>query len=361
VRRSKTLLAAVAAPLALAAPAAAHDVAGGHGAGGYTVQANEVTRGPVPYATQNAFLPASIKVHVGDTVTWTTTHGHTVTFLGKLKPQQLPFVMPDPPGRPTRASRRGRSAVPLQRHAEVHLQRQIFGPIGSDVVRDRSGCTTGSCSARDRRSPAGRRTASPSRASTSTSACSTRHGRRRPRRPEGCEDPVARRCARRGEADRAAKLARARKLDKVKPPANTILAGVGDTTTLIAFKPSVLTVKAGTTVRIVSGSSTEFHNVVLGPVEYLKTFFRETALFPEGPGSPNQVSPVDVYGSDPERPQIHTGTNHGNGFFVTPVVDKAKYTPLPSNSEVTFTTPGTYTYYCGVHFPDMKGTIVVTP
>ncbi len=70
---------------------------------------------------------------------------------------------------------------------------------------------------------------------------------------------------------------------------------------------------------------------------------------------------MQIYGTDPERPQVHTGTNHGNGFFVTPVIDRAKDSPIPSSSDVTFTVPGTYTYYCYIHFPDMKGTIVVTP
>ena len=29
--------------------------------------------------------------------------------------------------------------------------------------------------------------------------------------------------------------------------------------------------------------------------------------------------------------------------------------------DVTFTTPGTYKYFCWIHGPDMGGTIVVTP
>jgi plastocyanin len=28
---------------------------------------------------------------------------------------------------------------------------------------------------------------------------------------------------------------------------------------------------------------------------------------------------------------------------------------------VTFSTPGTYKYFCWIHGPDMSGTIVVTP
>ena len=361
MRRHLTLAAAaLAAPLIVAGPAAAHDAAAGHG---YTVQANEVTRGPLPYATQNAFLPAFVKVHVGDTVTWTTTHGHTVTFLGRTKPEQLPFVMPDPGGA-TYEGFTDAAGQPFHFNglAKWIFNPRVFSPIGSNVVRGPKALHNRPFFGEGPKKP-GKTSFRFTKPGLYRYVCLIHPGMDGAVRvvPKTAKVPSADAVRAQARKLEQRNWALAKKLDKVKPPANTILAGVGNTTTLIAFKPAVLTVKAGTTVRIVNGSSTEFHNVVLGPVEYLKTFFRETALFPEGPGSPNQVSPPDVHGSDPGQPQIHTGTNHGNGFFVTPVLDRVDYQPLPSSSEVTFTTPGTYTYYCGVHFPDMKGTIVVTP
>jgi plastocyanin len=77
-----------------------------------------------------------------------------------------------------------------------------------------------------------------------------------------------------------------------------------------------------------------------------------------GPGQPNQVTPVFVYGTDP-TPYNYDGTNHGNGFFVTPLRDGIPGA-LPNASRITFPQPGKYHYICFLHGPDMAGDIVVT-
>ena len=87
---------------------------------------------------------------------------------------------------------------------------------------------------------------------------------------------------------------------------------------MLAFYPKVLRVKAGTTVNFVVKSPSEVHNVAFGPKKYLQKFTKKTDLFPMGPNEPNQVTPVFVYGTDP-RPLTYDGSNHGNGFFVTPL------------------------------------------
>ena len=51
--------------------------------------------------------------------------------------------------------------------------------------------------------------------------------------------------------------------------------------------------------------------------------------------------------------------NHGNGFLATGLLDTDSKSPFPNKASITFTTPGTYVYYCNIHQPDMKGTIVV--
>jgi plastocyanin len=53
------------------------------------------------------------------------------------------------------------------------------------------------------------------------------------------------------------------------------------------------------------------------------------------------------------------GSNHGNGYFNTGVLDADDKSPFPSKDQVTFTKAGTYTYYCAVHGNDMSGEIVV--
>ena len=81
---------------------------------------------------------------------------------------------------------------------------------------------------------------------------------------------------------------------------------------------------------------------------------------PQGPGAPNQVSPFLLYGSEPKGGYSYDGTNHGNGFFATPVTIGPGRVPLPHSSSVTFTKPGKYTFFCWIHGPDMKGEVDVT-
>jgi hypothetical protein len=76
----------------------------------------------------------------------------------------------------------------------------------------------------------------------------------------------------------------------------------------------------------------------------------------EGPGG--SLNPFVVYPSDPVLPPL-TPTTHGNGYLATGLLDTDSKSPLPNKQTITFTTPGTYVYYCNIHQPDMKGTIVV--
>jgi plastocyanin len=67
------------------------------------------------------------------------------------------------------------------------------------------------------------------------------------------------------------------------------------------------------------------------------------------------------FGTDPKGVYTYDGTNHGNGFFATPLTAGSAKIPLPRASKVTFTKPGTYKFFCWIHGPDMSGTVVVTP
>ena len=136
--------------------------------------------------------------------------------------------------------------------------------------------------------------------------------------------------------------------------------GVGGQVTLLAFLPKVLRVKAGTTVNFPNKSPSEVHNLVFGPPKYVEKIQKQTDLFPQGPKGPNQVAPFLPFASDP-KPYTYAGkTMHGNGFFVTELTSGAPI-GLPRASRVTFSTPGTYKFFCWIHGPDMGGTVVVTP
>ena len=124
-------------------------------------------------------------------------------------------------------------------------------------------------------------------------------------------------------------------LASTKLPPNTVAQGVGGKTTLLAFLPKVLRVKAGTSVNFPNKSPSEVHNLVFGPPKYVEKVQKQTDLFPQGPTSPNQVAPFLPFASDP-KPYAYSGkTMHGNGFFVTELTAGAPI-GLPRASRVTF-------------------------
>lgn len=135
--------------------------------------------------------------------------------------------------------------------------------------------------------------------------------------------------------------------------------GPGGVTTILDFLPALTTVKEGTTVRFVNRAPSEPHNVGLGPLKYFEAFMKRTDLFPAGPGSKNQVTPVFVYGSDPPGTPYDGASHHGNGFFATPLADGLKG-GLPNAVSVTFAKAGKYHFICMLHGPDMAADIRVT-
>jgi plastocyanin len=153
----------------------------------------------------------------------------------------------------------------------------------------------------------------------------------------------------------AAKLAK--RLAAAQGPAgNVVQAGSDDKgVATIGFFPAAKTIKAGESVTFaMSKRSIEFHNVAFGPEDYIgeqiKTFF----------GEDGTLNPFVTYRSDrPGTPIAFDGANHGNGFVATGIIDANPASDFPAQETVTFTKAGTYTYYCVVHGPDMKGTITV--
>jgi plastocyanin len=136
-------------------------------------------------------------------------------------------------------------------------------------------------------------------------------------------------------------------------------------TSLLAFYPSALSVKTGTTVTFRSGSVNEPHNVGIGEVNYQFGLLSQIDLFPTGPTNPTQVNPNLIYGSDPPDAQgvraFAGAATHGNGYLATNVVIKNSTIPgIPGETKVKFTAPGTFTYMCQIH-PFMIGTVNVHP
>jgi plastocyanin len=128
---------------------------------------------------------------------------------------------------------------------------------------------------------------------------------------------------------------------------------------LYAMLPATQTVPVGTTLKFSMSTLTfEDHTATFGPgdpehdpASYLGKLAAslDTPVF----------APEAVYPSEPSGTTGNLSpTLHGNGFWNSGIMDASSVTPLPNNNSVTFTAPGTYTFYCLIH-TFMKGTVVV--
>ena len=156
---------------------------------------------------------------------------------------------------------------------------------------------------------------------------------------------------------------------KAKTPVPTGHVDVGRTgrgLTINAMFPATTTVKAGqaVTFSMAGQSRLEIHTVTLGPPSV--TALIENSFItpvPSATGPPTLViNPLAAFPSDPP-PTLppYTGSNHGNGFLNSGILDNDPATPqLPSSATVTFAAPGTYHFECVIH-ANMDGTVVVTP
>lgn len=156
----------------------------------------------------------------------------------------------------------------------------------------------------------------------------------------------------------AATVRSAKTLAAEVPAGNVVRAGNDrKEVAFLSFFPAARSVPAGTAVRFeMAKSSSEMHNVVFGP----EAFLAETAAKFISPGAQGiAYDPLSVYPSD-RGPLTYDGTNHGNGFLSTGLIDADARTSFPSSTSVTFTKPGSYQFICTVHGPAMKGRIDVT-
>jgi len=157
------------------------------------------------------------------------------------------------------------------------------------------------------------------------------------------------------QAKAASKLAKKLVAGQGVPSGLTVKAGNDKKgVATIAFFPAKKTVKVGQQVTFtMSNKSTEAHNVAFAPEAYAQ----ELAQAFIGPAG---LDARTVYPSEPfGTPLVVGGTQHGNGFVNTGLLDDDKTTPMPKSTAVSFSKPGTYQYYCIVHGAEMKGSITV--
>jgi plastocyanin len=354
-----SLVVAVAALALLALPATA-------GAKVWTAYAGSpVTKAPSGTPKQaelNLFFPSTLKIHQGDSVTVRNNEFHTASFLAKGQKFPAPFA-PDPTGG-TYNVPNDAAGNPFYFNGKPKLlyNPAVFGPVGSKTIGDTKEHSSGVFGKALGRSVV---TYKFTRRGSYTMLCLIHPGMKAKITVAGRRSRVNSSAAVTSQIAREAGVAftNVKRALQSKPAANVVYAGIGDKATNLSYLPAKITVKAGTAVDFVNRSASEPHNVTFGPKDYLDNWFKTTDLFPAGPGAPNQLTPIDVYGTDPPGPGNswdYDGANHGNGFFATPVIDDQPGGPLAGSSRVVFTKPGSYHYICAIHGSEMAGDVVVT-
>lgn len=360
MRRTAVALAIIGVLGALPAAASAHK---------YTAYAGEAAQPPKsapPGTALNVFQPAKLKVRAGDKVTYNNFAFHTVSVLGKGVPFP-PIALPDGTEKYSGINDPQGNPFFFNGLQKFKYNEAVFGPVGDTIVDDKATHSSGAFGGDENGNP-GKYTLEFAKPGIYKVLCLIHPGMKQTvkvlkKKAEGADSDakVKReilRQTRRHYKDAAAAA-------KTTVPANTVYAGAERKhATLLAFLPSTLTVAKGTTVSFALMAPSEVHNMVWGPQAYVEQFAQQTDLFPQGPGTPNQVSPPFVYSSEPASGAgwTYSGNEYGNGFFWSPLMDDQPGNPpngLPGVEQITFDTPGTYSYFCAIHGPQMKGTIIV--
>jgi plastocyanin len=315
--------------------------------------------------TLDAFFPGKVTINAGDSITFSSATFHSVAY-GMKAPA---FFLPDPKhGKYASLVDDAGNPFYFVGMAKKIYNGQAFGPpMGPKTISGGKATTSGVLSPQGPKAPPATFTYTFPNAGTFKLFCTIHPGMKATVtvKPAGSAVPkTATQVSAQALQEVNAAWAKAKaQAAAAKPPAKTVYMGIGKDATTYGYFPNKLTVKAGTTVTFVNKAPEEPHNVTFGPKKYILGLQKKTDLFPMGPGSPNQVAPFLLYGSEPKGGYRYDGGNHGNGFFATPITSGvgSGIPGLPHSSTVTFTKPGKYKFFCWVHGPDMKGEIDVTP
>jgi plastocyanin len=298
--------------------------------------------------TDNAFYPSRIQVNRGDQVSFKFRGFHNVLFVPRGT--ALPSFALANPAQPV-AGALDAAGNPMWFNGQPSLAPNpvVFAPTGDRTIDDDqlhgSGVPLGPPRDYTVRFP---------RQGTYTYYCRIHPGMKGTVvvRSSGAPPAAADALRVRAQVRRASRLAR--RLARFDGPAgNTVRAGNDRRGVAgLDFFPGTKRVRAGQAVTFrISPNSTEAHNVAIGPEGYLED--QERAIV--GPGG---LNPFVFYPSDAPLPP-YGGTGHGNGFINAGTIDRDPASPFPTSTAITFTRPGTYVYYCVIHYP-MKGKIRVS-
>lgn len=163
-------------------------------------------------------------------------------------------------------------------------------------------------------------------------------------------------------------LATLKQLDKQKAPADTVVAGPDKAgAVLLRYTPSALTTKVGTpTTLTMSDKTSEVHTFTFAKDVKAAIKAADATFIGPLPGSDPKgpptlaLGPKWAYPSElPGAAVAYDGNNHGDGFLNSGVLDGDPATPFPQKLSVSFSQPGTYSFFCAIH-TNMTGKITVT-
>jgi plastocyanin len=359
LRRCLTVLAIATAAAVCAAPAAGAKTKVVY-AGGPPPKAAQAGSVRFPAALNlNGFYGRRVTIHKGDSVRWTFSRRvvHTVTFLapGQKRP---PLEVADPANPYAGFNDAQGAAFWFNNQPSLLIPPEHAFPQGGGST-DGTQYRNSGLSAPAFKSYRLRFT----KAGTFHYLCLVHPGMDGTVKvvPKGHAVPSAR-------ADRVARVAQfaravkqARNLARFQPkPTNVVAGHDAGSVAWFRFFPRTTTVKAGQSVNFSIASKSEIHTVTFGPTPYRDLLEKDLVMAQPQPSGPPrlQFHPQIFLPSDPVLP-AYTGTNHGNGFLNTGVLDTNPQTPPPSSAKVTFSTPGTYVFECTIH-PGMEATVKVT-
>lgn len=313
----------------------------------------------------NAFFPSSVRIRRGDTVSFVPVGFHTADF-PPAGGSPIPLLSPTGD---VASGVNDAAGIPFWFNSQPLLgfdPRLLKSGFGKTYVKGALRVSSGLPLA-DKPKPMNVRFP---RSGSFTYFCSVHPGMKGTVRVvgQGQGVPTARSNARRVAAQAAAALKTARSLAKnTKPAANTVSLGADGKGGVHFFGmlPGKLTVAAGTTVKFAMPTrSTEVHTATFGPGDPSKDPAKDPAnyLAPIAKtfeGAPF-IDPRGTYPSQPpgSPPAALSPALHGNGFWSSGGLDTSSASPLPASGSVTFTTAGTYKFYCLIH-TFMAGTITV--
>lgn len=313
----------------------------------------------------NQFFPSSVRIHAGDSVKWTMAGFHVVTF-PKKGDAPPPLAVPD-------------ATKPATGFNDAAGQSFWFNGQGTPIVPSLVALGTGSGKAYTGAAavasgvPAGEKpkpfVVKFPKAGTFTYYCTIHPGMKATVTVVAKNKPVpsAKADAARVKAQLAKGLAKLKQLDKQKVTTpNTVVAGPDATNgpVLYRYTPSALTTKVGTPVTLeMTAGTTEDHTFTFAKDIKAAGKASEAELLAPLPGAGPPTfafGPKWVYPSEKPGTAIsYDGTNHGDGFLNSGVLDGDAKTPFPQKMTLSFGKAGTYTFFCAIH-PFMTGKITVT-